>query len=129
MRIHLETQAKLYIQNMVKDSKLELVTSYILDYENSKNRSAQKKQAISKFIEEYESFFVGVEHNREVEIISDSIMKTGIKEKDSAHIACAIIAKCEYFITTDDRLLRYTSDDISIVTPGEFIRKLEVGDI
>lgn len=30
-----------------------------------------------------------------------------------------------YFITTDDRLLKYQSEKIALVTPGEFIRRLE----
>ena len=33
MRIHLETQAKLYIQEMIKEKKIELVNSYMLEYE------------------------------------------------------------------------------------------------
>ena len=32
-------------------------------------------------------------------------MKTGIKAKDACHVACAISASCDYFLTTDDRLL------------------------
>ena len=53
-------------------------------------------------------------------------MKTGVKEKDAAHIACALLAGCEYFITTDDRLLKYENDRIGIVTPVEFLRKIGV---
>ena len=34
IRISLETQAKLYVQDLVKDKKLDLVTSYVLWYEN-----------------------------------------------------------------------------------------------
>ncbi len=52
-------------------------------------------------------------------------MKTGVKEKDAYHVACAIVAQCKYFITTDDRLLKYDSKDIYLVTPGEFIRRME----
>ena len=37
----------------------------------------------------------------------------------------AIMAGCEYFITTDDRLLKYQSERINLVTPGEFIRRME----
>ena len=50
MRIYLETQAKLHIQDMIRQEKIELVTSYILDFENSNNRSMQKKQTIEKFM-------------------------------------------------------------------------------
>lgn len=37
LRISLETQAKIYIQNLVKTGQLELATSYVLQYENSRN--------------------------------------------------------------------------------------------
>ena len=43
IRIHLETDAKLYIQDMVKNGELDLVTSFMLEYENDKNRFTHKK--------------------------------------------------------------------------------------
>ena len=46
MRIHLETQAKLYIQEMIKEKKIELVNSYMLEYENSKNRFKRKSSIL-----------------------------------------------------------------------------------
>ena len=52
-------------------------------------------------------------------------METGIKEKDAYHVACAIKAECNYFVTTDDRLLKFQSEKIKLVTPGEFIRRME----
>lgn len=36
LKIHLETQAKLYIQAKIKEGVYDLVWSYILDYENGK---------------------------------------------------------------------------------------------
>lgn len=35
------------------------------------------------------------------------------------------LAECKYFVTTDDRLLKYQSEKIILVTPGEFIRRME----
>ena len=52
-------------------------------------------------------------------------MQTGVKEKDAFHVACATLSQCDYFITTDDRLLRYQKGEMPLVTPGEFIRRLE----
>ena len=126
MRIFLETQAKLYIQDMIRENKLELVTSYVLDYENSRNRSLQKKMAIEKFIKDYTAFYVSDGKEEEVAKYAAVIMNTGIKEKDAYHVACAVIAGCNYFITTDDRLLKYHSKEIELVTPGEFIRRWEI---
>lgn len=125
IRIHLETQAKLYIQNMIRNAELELVTSYMLDYENSKNRFNHKKQTISEFMSSNESYYISENRNQEVLNIAKEIVKTGVKNADALHVACAILANTDYFITTDDRLLKYQSEKIQIVTPGEFIRRLE----
>lgn len=124
-RIYLETQAKLHIQDIVKKGHVELVTSYILEYENEKNRLQRKKAMIRDFMNENEAYYVGKEKDDEVIKLAEPIMKTGVKEKDAYHVACAVLAGCRYFITTDDRLLKYISEQISLVTPGEFIRRLE----
>ena len=49
MRIHLETQAKLHIQDLIKSRQIELVTSYMLEYENGKNKLGKRKQVIANF--------------------------------------------------------------------------------
>lgn len=125
MRIHLETQAKLHIQDIIRDGKIELVTSYVLDFENSNNRSMQKKMAIEKFMKEYTTIYVSNKNEKDIAKSAETIMKTGIKEKDAYHVACAVMAECDYFVTTDDRLLKFQSEKIELVTPGEFIRRME----
>jgi predicted nucleic acid-binding protein len=52
-------------------------------------------------------------------------MKTGVKEKDAYHVASAIYSNCDYFISTDIRLLKYKTDKIRMVTPIEFITETE----
>lgn len=128
MRIHLETRAKLHIQDMIRKEQIELVTSYILDFENSNNRSIQKKQTIEKFMEEYATLYVSNKNEKDIARIANAIMETGVKEKDAYHVACAVIAECNYFVTTDDRLLKYQSEKIELVTPGEFIRRMEADE-
>ena len=125
IRIHLETQAKLHIQDMIRQKKIELVTSYVLDFENSNNRSIQKRMAIEKFMKEYATLYVSNKNEKDIEKVAAVIMETGVKEKDAYHVACAVIAECDYFVTTDDRLLKYQSEKIELVTPGEFIRRME----
>ena len=75
------------------------------------------------------------EQNATVHLSSDSddavgrkaaeIETTGIKHKDACHVACAIYTGCDYFLTTDDRLLKYKTDEISIMSPIEFINEME----
>lgn len=45
---------------------------------------------------------------------------------DAYHVACAILAESDYFLTTDDRLLKYKTDKVQIIDPTEFIREWEV---
>lgn len=128
IRIHLETEAKLHIQQVVRNGEIDLVTSYMLEYENGKNRFSHKKQAIADFMNANESYYVGINKETEAKMIAGHIMETGIKSADALHVACAILAGCDYFITTDDRLLKLQIEEIQVVTPGEFIRRLEVVD-
>ncbi len=105
MRIHLDTEAKLHIQDMVKNNELELVTSYMLDYENAKNRFWHKRQAISEFMNENEAYYVSQDRNEEAIQIAEEIKKTGAKNADALHVACAILAKSNYFIGCTNKSL------------------------
>jgi predicted nucleic acid-binding protein len=41
------------------------------------------------------------------------------------HLSCAINAKADYFITVDDGILKYKTNEISIFDPIEFIKHWE----
>ena len=45
---------------------------------------------------------------------------------DALQVASAIIGKADYFLTTDKRLLKYSTPKIQILNPVEFISKVEV---
>ncbi len=125
IRISLETHAKIFIQNAVKSKKIELASSFVMRYENDKNPYADKRKGIGDFIEKTVSVFITSEQKAEVQTIAEEIMRTGVKEVDAAHIACAILANCDYFLTTDDRVLKYHNDKIKIINPVNFIKILE----
>ena len=104
------------------------MTSYVLDYENEKNRSVLKKKIIQEFMNSNEAYYLGKENHSRVDAVAREIMQTGVKQKDAWHLACALLADCDYFITTDDRLLKYQTSNLQIVTPVEFIQRMEVAD-
>ncbi len=56
-----------------------------------------------------------------------SIQKLGLKTFDALHIACAIETGCDYFLTTDDSVLKKLSgfDKIKALNPIELISILE----
>ena len=126
IRISLEAQAKIFIQNAVKRGEIELASSFVMRHENEKNPFTDKRNAIEDFIETNVSIFISSDKRAEVQNIAEEIMSTGIKSADAAHIACAILSECDYFLTTDDRVLKYHSDKIKILNPVEFLKILEV---
>ena len=123
LKIFLETQAKLHVQSLVYEKKIELVWSFILTFENSQNIFSAKKTAISQWESISSSF---VEKSEEIRLIAKEIMTTGIKAADAAHVACAIAGNCNYFITVDKRLLKYVDNRIIICNPIEFINHMEI---
>ncbi len=125
LKIAMEAQAKLHIQELIKAKKLELVTSYMLRYECENNPFPMRKNAIFEFIDKNAFGYVGNERKQIIEDMAVDIMKAGVKFKDACHVASAIYAKCDYFISTDKRLLKYQSEKIAMVTPIEFVMDTE----
>ena len=125
LKVSMETQSKLYIQMLIKEKKVELISSYMLRYECSQNPFEMRRNAILDFIQENAVGYVGGNRKKEIESKATEIMKAGVKFKDACHVASAIYAGCEYFISTDIRLLKYNTQEIKMVTPIEFITEME----
>ena len=126
LRISLETQAKLQIQSWIKSNEISLSASYVLMFENSRNPYELRQKAIRNFVKNNVDIFVDLSSAERVKAIADEIIMTGVKAADAHHIACAILAESDYFITTDDRLLKYKNDKIRITDPIEFVKEWEV---
>jgi len=117
--VQLETESKLFIQRAILQKTFELVWSYMLDYENSANPYQNRKHAISKW---KAIAVLDIDASETIVSCGKEFMQTGIKKKDALHIACAIEAKCDYFLSTDKKLLKATSDKMKIINPIDFIK-------
>ncbi len=126
LRISLETQAKLQIQSMIRSKEIELAASYVLMYENSRSPHASRQATIHDFVKENVSTYIDYDRAAEVKTMADEIITTGVKTMDAHHVACAILSGSDYFLTTDDRLLKYSTDKLHLLDPTEFIREWEV---
>ena len=62
-----------------------------------------------------------VNWNEDIEDLAIEIEKTGVKPFDALHIACAIMANCDYLITVDKRMLKYKNGKIVILNPMQFV--------
>jgi predicted nucleic acid-binding protein len=123
LRIRLEAQAKLGIQDMIRAEKMELAWSYMIDFENEQNPFDDIKAAISKWRS------LAVIDTGETEGIiarTKKLAQLGLKGKDAIHLACAVEMKCDYFITTDDYIIRKSAaiSEIRVTDPIDFIREL-----
>lgn len=92
IRISLESQAKLRIQELIRDNELHLVTSYILQHENNRNPYEGRRKRIDSFARKNSMDYIGTDQMRKVESLAESIKSTGVKDKDALHIACAILS-------------------------------------
>ena len=124
LRVRLETEAKLYVQEKIKLGDLALIWSYILDFENSQNPFVERKQAIAKW-QNLASF--DIEETATLLVNAQFCVSSGIKPKDALHVACAIEGQADYFLSTDDKLLKklVTLNRISAMNPVDFIKVLE----
>jgi len=125
MSIHLEAQAKLHVQDLIRSGKLEMATSYMLDLENGQNPYEMRRTAISDFMTNNATIYVSDAKLKEISEQANAIMETGVKYKDACHVACAIMSECDYFLTTDRRLLKYRTDKLKMMDPMDFVKELE----
>lgn len=122
LKIRLETEAKLFVQQQILSGEYDLVWSYILDLENRCNPYEEKRHAIQAWKD------IAGEYCAETEQIveyAESLYRLGIKPKDALHISCAVHSNCDYFITTDKKLLNTPVKEIPTVSPIGFIDELE----
>jgi predicted nucleic acid-binding protein len=117
--VRLETEAKLFIQEGIKNGTFELVWSYILEQENRDNPFERRREAINPWKLRAQA---DIDESEEVIQIAESCNKLGLKSKDSLHVACALVAKANFLITTDHRLLKFTHKQVQIVNPIQFVQ-------
>jgi predicted nucleic acid-binding protein len=121
LKNYLESEAKIYIQREILNGTYELAWSYIMDYEISFSPFSNRKNQIIKWKTIAK---VDIDVSENIVKKANEIMKKKIKQKDSLHIACAIEAKCRYFITTDRKIANKSIDDIIIINPIDFVRMI-----
>ena len=123
LRIRLESEAKLKIQEEIRAGRFQLVWSYILDYENSKNPFQERKIRIAEW-KKYAD--LDIQESEKLLERANLLNQLKLQKIDALHIACAIISKCEYFLSTDDTILKRQDEtgDIKIVDPIAFIKEV-----
>lgn len=124
IRIRLEAEAKLHIQERIQQGTLELAWSYILDYENLANPFEERRSIIQKW---QSRAIIDVDASPEILTKAHLLREMGLRSKDALHLSCSISAKCDYFVTTDDTILKKMVgfEEVKVVDPASLIRSME----
>ncbi len=120
LSIYLETQAKLAIQELIKDKEVSLFWSFMLDYENQANPDEVIKNEIFLWRVIAKDIVTS-----SIQLLDNAktYIQSGLGKKDALHLASAIEVKCDYFITVDKGFLRKAKqfENIVVCNPIEFI--------
>ncbi len=123
-RIHLETEAKLLLQQKVKDAACDLIWSAVLDFECNNNPFEERRHAIMQWRRLAKA---DVLTNAEIITQAKTLEANGVGKFDALHIACAMACQADVFVTTDDRLIKKIRKIKTLLTmlPGEAIAFVE----
>lgn len=122
LKIYLESQAKLFIQHKIISKEYKVVWSFILEYENNHNPYEIRKNTIIKWRSLASEIII---QNEEIIKFAEKLNTIGIKSKDALHLACAVFSGCDYFITTDKKLLNLKIKETKISSPIDFVIEME----
>lgn len=122
-KIFLETQAIILILQMVEARLIELVSSSVLEYENSRNPFVVNQQSMERYLQ-IATLRVLVDEN--IRNRAEQLEPLGIKSIDALHVACAEASQSDYFITCDRRLInRCQNLSLIVINPNNFIFEVE----
>ncbi len=125
-KIFLETQAVVIILQMVEVRAVELISSSVLEYENSRNPYPIKQEAMSRYLQLAE---LRQEVNEVIRQRAEELEQNGLKAIDALHVACAEAINSNYFITCDKRLINRCSGlMMKVMNPVDFILEMNSDD-
>ena len=107
---------------MLRPDPVVSVWSYILEAENMVNPFEERKRAILEW--KHHSIRI-IKENGAILEKAKELNRIGLRTKDALHLACAIISGCEYFLTTDDKIINKQNliADLILIDPIGFIRE------
>ncbi|KYC36887.1 PIN domain-containing protein [Scytonema hofmannii PCC 7110] len=122
-KIFLETQAVILILQMIEGKSIELVSSSVLEYENSRNPFPLKQQAMQQYLQ---MATVRQQADETIKQRAKQLEQQGLKAIDALHVACAEASGTNYLITSDKRLInRCQKLTFRVINPTNFILEVE----
>jgi len=110
---------------MIQSGAVELASSTVLEYENSRNPQPDRREWVARCaaLAVHRQTADAAVHHR-----ADELARRGLTALDALHVACAEAAGSHYCVTCDDRLIARCRDlTLRVVNPGELVREITGG--
>lgn len=106
------------VLHLVEAEAVELVSSSVLQYENSRNPFALRQGWVERRLQQAKSY---QEVNEAIVERAQQLQQQGLGTIDALHIACAEAVGSDYFLTCDDRLIRRYEGSLNVINPVNFV--------
>jgi predicted nucleic acid-binding protein len=107
----------------IRAGEITLISSPVVEFEHSLSPPGLQRRAAGVLIELAKEF---VELDPDVVRRAGSLEKAGLGGRDALHLAAAERARVDYFVTTDDKLLkraRRIGTAVRVVSPLDLLRE------
>ena len=118
--IRKETEAKLSVQDIIRAGEVDIVWSFVLEYENERNPFPKRRVFTSSWAERA---MIIIRPQPEIFQRARELYDCGLAALDALHVACAEYAGASCFLTTDKGILKkgHVVGSVKMMTPVEFI--------
>jgi predicted nucleic acid-binding protein len=120
-RIFIETSAMLLVIGLIEKGIISIVSSEVLEYENSRNPYAERNIFVASVLR----------NARMIQTLNDTLVKRGhdiekfgVQGIDALHLACAEKLKVDYFVTCDDKIIKRYGGKINAINPVDLTMQL-----
>jgi len=118
--VYLETEAKLHVQELIRQGDLDLCWSFVMDYENGVNPFEEVRNRIAEW---KHIACDDCDLADAIAVKAAQLIALGLRQMDASHIACAIYMGADYFLTTDKKILNKPITEIPVLNPIDFVRR------
>lgn len=123
VKIFLETQAFILILTLIESQQIALVSSSVLEYENSRNSRVERANAVNLWLSLSNIY---QKLTPEIRLRAKALEEMGVKSLDALHIASAEASRSDYFLTCDKRLINRCQElDLKVMNPTYFITEVD----
>lgn len=119
----LEAEVLSLIIKLAKSNKLKIVSSSVIEYENSLNPNKERRVFVKEILNEAKDY-QNVDENIKKQA-EDLVKGMNIAPVDALHLTSAEAAKADIFITCDYDIIKRYKGKLKVINPLEFIKYYE----